>query len=231
MSNPVDLDIVIPVLNDARSLSVLLDDLRRINRDARVNLKVIVVDGSNCDETRSLTEAWGGRWLATRPGRGGQLQAGLLAGRGQTVWFLHADSRVDADVWRALQPLIGERVWGRFDVRLGDEPVAPGLRLIARMMNLRSRLTCIATGDQGIFAARALLEEAGGVPEQPLMEDIELSRALRHLAPPVCLAACLQTSPRRWHAGGLVRVVFRMFCLRLAYAFGASAETLARRYD
>ncbi len=198
--------------------------LRRMPSD------IIVVDGGSQDDTRAMAQKFGARVLITEASRGGQLQAGFLASRGETVWFLHADTRVDAETWKALEPQIGAPVWGRFDVRLGDEPVPSAYRIIASVMNSRSRLTCIATGDQGIFAARALLEQIGGVPNQPLMEDIELSLRLRRLAPPVCLATRLQTSRRRWEESGLVDVTSQMVRLRFAYYFGASAQALAQRY-
>ena len=97
-------------------------------------------------------------------------------------------------------------------------------------MNLRSCLTSIATGDQGIFVSRDLLEKIGGVPDHPLMEDIELSLRLRRLAPPCCLRQTLQTSRRRWEERGLVPATLQMMRLRLAYARGVSAQSLAEIY-
>lgn len=226
---PPILSIVIPTLNESDSLSVLLEDLERVAL-RRMPSEIIVVDGGSRDDTRAMAQKFGARVLIAEASRGGQLQAGLLASRGETVWFLHADSRVDAEICEALEPQIGEPVWGRFNVRLGDEPVPLGCRIIASVMNVRSRLTCIATGDQGIFAARALLEQIGGVPNQPLMEDIELSLRLRRLAPPTCLTARLQTSRRRWEEGGLVDVTGQMVRLRFNYFLGASAQALAQQY-
>ena len=192
--------------------------------------EIIVVDGGSRDDTRAIAQKFGAQVLVTEPSRGGQLQAGFTASRGESIWFLHADSRVDTETWQALEPLIGAPVWGRFNVRLGDEPVPPQFKIIASVMNLRSRLTCIATGDQGIFAARDFLEQIGGIPNQPLMEDIELSIRLRRLAPPICLTARLQSSRRRWEEGGLAGVTRQMVRLRTAYYLGASAEALAEQY-
>lgn len=118
--------------------------------------------------------------------------------------------------------------WGRFDVRLSGRH--PLLRLVERGMNWRSRLTGIATGDQGIFVSRAAFERVGGFPPLALMEDIALSAALRRLARPVCLRARLLSSSRRWETRGVLRTILLMWRLRLAYALGADPARLARRY-
>ena len=105
------------------------------------------------------------------------------------------------------------------------------LALVAAMMNARSRLTGIATGDQGIFVERALFAAAGGYPDQPLMEDIELSRRLRRAAgAPLCLRERVVTSGRRWARHGTWRTIVTMWRTRLAYWRGADPARLAARY-
>jgi hypothetical protein len=119
--------------------------------------------------------------------------------------------------------------WGRFDVTISGRPRI--LRVVAAMMNLRSRLTGIATGDQAIFVERALFEAAGGFAEIPLMEDIALSKALkRRSGRPACLRERVTTSGRRWEAHGPWRTIVTMWRLRLSYALGADPARLARRY-
>ena len=223
------LSIIVPTLNEADNLRVLLGDLARL-REGHTPVEIIIVDGGSEDATCEVAADHGARVLTSAPSRGGQLQAGFLASRGELLWFLHADSRLGPEVCDAVAALVGRRVWGRFDVRLGDAPVPWGFRMLSWTMNLRSRLTCIATGDQGMFVDRALLAEAGGVPNQPLMEDIALSICLRRLAPPVCLPQRLQTSRRKWQRDGLVRATWRIFRLRLAYAWGTCPEILTKRY-
>ena len=223
------LSIVIPTLNEEQGLPLLLKDLRAIDTSPGF-LEIMVVDGGSRDNTRAIAEEFGARVIVSPPSRGGQLHAGFSASQSQMLWFLHADSRVDSTCWEALEPLVGSPSWGRFNVRLGDAPMPLGFGIIALVMNLRSCFTCIATGDQGIFVARELIERIGGVPEQPLMEDIELSLRLRRLAPPICLRASLETSRRRWQRGGLVRTTWQMLRLRSAYALGASAESLFLSY-
>jgi rSAM/selenodomain-associated transferase 2 len=157
------------------------------------------------------------------------MNAGALAASGNVLWFLHADSRVPPDAADALLAACrGGATWGRFDVRLSGQP--PALRLVERLMNLRSRLTGIATGDQGIFVTRAAFAQAGGFPNIPLMEDIALSKALRGQTAPACLRVQIVTSSRRWEDRGAIRTILLMWRLRLAYALGADPARLARIY-
>jgi hypothetical protein len=145
--------------------------------------------------------------------------------------FLHADCRIPAELDRILAAALGGRreAWGRFDVRIDSERRTLGM--VATMMNLRSRLTGIATGDQGIFVTHSLFDRAGGFPAQPLMEDIALSRKLKAVVAPLCLREKLITSGRRWERHGVARTVILMWCMRLAYFLGADPAKLAPRYD
>jgi len=219
--------VVIPALDEAAALPRTLAALAPLR--AR-GCEVIVVDGGSRDGTPALARRGADRVLAAPRGRGRQLAAGVAAARGAVVWMLHADTVPPPDADRLIVAALadGRRVWGRFDVRLdGRHPL---LRVVERLMNLRSRLTGIATGDQGIFARADALARAGGVPVQPLMEDIELSRRLKRLSRPACLRTPLRTSARRWLERGVVRTILLMWRLRLAYFLGASPEALARRY-
>jgi rSAM/selenodomain-associated transferase 2 len=221
------LSVVVPVLNDAAALRQLFDDLDAVGA---ADVERIVVDGGSSDASFAVAEQRAQRALAASRGRATQLATGVAVATGEWLWLLHADSRIDAKVWRALQGAIAMRhaSWGRFDVRLDD--AHPAFRLIETMMNVRSRLTGICTGDQGIFVQRHLLETVGGIPLQPLMEDIELSKRLRRLARPLCITTRLTTSARRWRTHGIAKTVLLMWRLRFAYFFGAAPAALARRY-
>ena len=161
-------------------------------------------------------------------GRGLQLDEGARAASGRWLWFLHADTGITREALQEIAGLAGHSpCWGRFDVRLANTPV---LNLTATAMNWRSAVTGICTGDQGIFVHRSLLEAIGGVPRQPLMEDIELSRRLRRIGRPLRLCTPLRASARRWHAHGAFRTMMLMWWLRARYLCGASPEELDRRY-
>jgi rSAM/selenodomain-associated transferase 2 len=162
-------------------------------------------------------------------GRGRQMNAGAAMARGDAFLFLHADTCLPA----AALTLVGDAVangatWGRFDVRIDGS--LRGLGLVALMMNWRSRLTGIATGDQAIFVTREAFRRIGGFPDIALMEDIVLSRELRALAWPACLRHKVTTSGRRWERNGLLRTILMMWRLRLRFRFGASPADLAREY-
>jgi rSAM/selenodomain-associated transferase 2 len=168
--------------------------------------------------------------LSAQRGRAYQMNAGASAAVGDVLLFLHADTRVPDDVAERVCAAMGSSgaLWGRFDVRLSGHQW--WARMIEFAMNVRSRLTGIATGDQAIFVRRRVFSRLGGFPEIPLMEDIALSRRLKRLARPICLRARVTTSSRRWERQGWVRTVLLMWRLRLAYALGVSPATLVRAY-
>ena len=219
----VPVSAVVPVLNDAAPLARLLEGLT-----ACEGLEVIVVDGGSRDDPASVCRRFGVACIAAPRGRAAQLRAGIARARGETIWLLHADAAATAAHFEALLGVAAANVWGRFDVRLAGRE--PALGVIGWCMNQRSWLTGICTGDQGIFVGRALLDAVGCVPDQPLMEDIELSKRLRRLAHPRRLRTPLPVSARRWERDGLVPTVLLMWGLRLRYFLGALPENLAGRY-
>jgi rSAM/selenodomain-associated transferase 2 len=216
--------IIIPVLNEAATLDAALAPLRGLDAE------VIVIDGGSTDSTVERTRANARTVIAAPRGRARQMNAGADCSAADVLLFLHADTRLPANALTLIRDGLttSGRVWGRFDVAIdGTHALLP---LIARLMNLRSRLTGIATGDQAIFVTREAFRRVGGFPPIALMEDIALSRALKRLTPPLCLRARACTSGRRWERNGVVRTIVLMWRLRLAYFLGADPATLARRY-
>jgi rSAM/selenodomain-associated transferase 2 len=191
---------------------------------------VLVVDGGSRDATKALAVPLADRVIDAPRGRASQMNAGACATDGAVLLFLHADTRLPADAPDLARRLDESgRDWGRFDVAIvGADPL---LAMVAWLMNARSRLTGIATGDQAMFVRRAAFEAAGGFPEIPLMEDVALSKRLKRGSPPLCLRERVLTSGRRWERRGTLRTIALMWRLRAAYALGADPHRLARRYD
>jgi rSAM/selenodomain-associated transferase 2 len=221
------LSIVMPVLNEAAEIKAALHALAPYR--AR-GIEVIVVDGGSNDGTEQLARPLADQVLTAPRGRATQMNAGAAATRGDVLLFLHADTRLPDNADR----LIGDglvrskRVWGRFDVRFDDGGF---LRVVAAMMNWRSRLSGIATGDQALFATRAAFEQAGGFPAIALMEDVAVSVRLKRVSRPLCLRAHVTASGRRWQRYGFWRTILLMWRLRLAYFFGADPLLLAKTYS
>jgi len=224
----MSLSIIIPVLNEAPNIVTALQALEPLR--AR-GAELIVVDGGSADDTVVLARPLADFVITSARGRATQMNAGAAIARGETLLFLHADTRLPADADRLVLEGLPQsrRAWGRFDVTIDGTHAL--LAVIARGMNLRSRLTGIATGDQAIFVTRAAFDAAGGFPEIALMEDITFARELKRISRPLCLRARVTTSGRRWESRGAWRVMFRMWRLRLAYFFGADPRDLAKRYD
>ncbi|MDJ0652822.1 MAG: TIGR04283 family arsenosugar biosynthesis glycosyltransferase [Xanthomonadales bacterium] len=220
------LSVVVPTLNEERIIVHTLEALQGLRE---LGAEVILVDGGSSDQTVTQSDPLVDRLLTVGCGRAHQLNHGWRAAGGRLIWFIHADTGLAGEPWQQLAPMLDDdTAWGRFDIRL--ESPRGAFRVIETAMNWRSRLTGIATGDQGIFVARSLLERVDGFPRIELMEDIALSRRLKRLARPRCLRQRLGTSTRRWEERGIVNTVLLMWYLRAAYFLGARPADLARRY-
>ena len=221
------LSIIIPTLDEALRIVATLESLGDLRRRGH---EVIVADGGSSDATAALAQGLADRIVLSAAGRAEQMNAGARAATGDVFLFLHADSRLPgAADSLVLQGLAGDGpAWGRFDVQIASPH--PLLRLVETMMNLRSRLTRICTGDQGIFVRREAFEAVGGYPRQELMEDIAISVRLRRLSAPLCLRERCLTSARRWESRGVLRTIMLMWWLRTQYAFGVAPARLARAY-
>jgi rSAM/selenodomain-associated transferase 2 len=224
--NRPDISIIIPVLNEAEGIVQALERLQEFR--AR-GAEIIVVDGGSDDGTALLALPLADCVTAAARGRGEQMNGGARKASGGILLFLHADTQLPPSAPDLIAAAIaGGECWGRFDVQIDGSP--GGLAFVAFMMNWRSRLTAIATGDQAIFVTRQAFQACGGFPAIPLMEDIVFSRAMRRVARPACLRGKVTTSGRRWEKHGLLRTILTMWWLRLRFHFGASPDDLAREY-
>jgi rSAM/selenodomain-associated transferase 2 len=220
------LSIVLPVLDEAAGIAAALQALAPLRRSG---VEVIVVDGGSADRSAELAGPLADRVLDAPRGRASQMNAGAAAARGGVLLFLHADTRLPEGAERFIaQAMATGCHWGRFDVRI--EGKSAWLPLVAAMMNRRSHVTGIATGDQAMFVTRAAFAAVGGFPDIPLMEDIELSRRLRQTGRPACLVARVTTSGRRWETHGVWRTILRMWWLRWRFFLGADPRRLAVDY-
>jgi rSAM/selenodomain-associated transferase 2 len=223
-----NLSIIVPVLEEAAGIAAALRELAPLR--AR-GAEIIVVDGGSRDGTRAIAAEWADQLVDSPRGRAVQMNAGARAARGATLLFLHADTRLPPNALDLVSGALerSDRVWGRFDVVIAGRGAL--LPVIAALMNARSRLTGIATGDQAIFVRRETFDAVGGYPAIPLMEDVAICKSLKRRSRPLCLRARVVTSGRRWERQGVLRTVFLMWRLRLAFALGADPRLLARRYD
>ena len=219
------LSVIVPALDEADGIASMLQTLAPLRAGGH---EVIVVDGGSVDATAAIASRFADQVIQAPRGRALQMNAGAALAGGHALLFLHADTRLPENALQFVLDALARRGWGRFDVRI--EGRSPWLSVVAFFMNWRSRLTGIATGDQAIFVRRELFAAAGGFPEIPLMEDVELSARLRKISMPACIPARVVTSGRRWERRGVLRTVLLMWRLRLAYFFGARPEDLARRY-
>jgi len=220
------LSIIIPVFNEAENIA---NTLKQLQVYRQRDHEVIVVDGGSRDNTVDCVQDMADQLLISKPGRAMQMNIGAEQAQSEVLVFLHADTQLpnsaDTLIIKAMEQAAQ---WGRFNVRLSGQHIL--FRLIENMMNWRSCLTGIATGDQVIFVRRTLFEQVGGYPEIKLMEDIELSKKLKLFGKPVCIKQRVTTSSRKWEKNGIVRTMLLMWRLRLLYFFGVSPNKLHARY-
>jgi rSAM/selenodomain-associated transferase 2 len=216
------LAVIVPTLNEAARIRAALEALAPLRARGH---QVIVVDGGSDDATAELAVSLCDLVLKAPRGRALQMNAGARAAQAGALVFLHADTRLPERTDEHILHALEQASWGRFDVRI--ESRHPLLKIVGCAMNLRSRLTGIATGDQAIFVRR---DAFPGFPEIALMEDIAFSRLMKARGRPACLRERVSTSARRWETRGVLRTIVLMWRLRLLYALGVAPQRLARDY-
>lgn len=217
--------IIIPTLNEAGIIKTCLTRLQTL----RTNAEIILADGGSNDLTTALAQGLVDNIIITPTGRAVQMNSGAQQATGAILIFLHADTVLpDQALQHIATSITPSRQWGRFAIELtGRHALLP---VIAFFMNLRSRLTGIATGDQVIFISKALFDSMGQYPAIALMEDIALCKTLKKISPPLCLKAKVISSGRRWEQFGIIKTILLMWSLRLRYFFGVDPNTLASLY-
>jgi rSAM/selenodomain-associated transferase 2 len=217
------ISIVVPTLNEAACIGAALQALAPLRERGH---EVIVADGGSTDGTVQRSLGACDRLIEAARGRAVQMNAGARAARGEALVFLHADTRLPPSADEDIRQALRRAVWGRFDVEIeGSHPL---LKAVAAGMNLRSRLTGVATGDQAIFVRR---DAFAGFPEIALMEDVAFSIAMKRRGGPACLRSRVTTSGRRWESRGVLRTIVLMWRLRLLFFLGARPDDLARLYE
>jgi len=224
MSASRPISIIIPVLDAAPVLAEALASLQELR--ARGN-EVIVVDGGSRDNSLAVARKAADRVVMSGASRALQWNTGADYARHEVLLFLNVDSRLppqaDMLVAEALQPQAAR--WGRFDLRL-DSP-RPVYRLVERVINMRSHVSGIATGEQALFVEREYFERVGCFDRIAHMEDVAFSRKLLHFARPQRITTPVLASAGRWERDGVLRTALLLGRLRLAFALGADPDRLA----
>jgi len=225
---PLTLSIIIPCLNEASHIVSTLKKLQKIRQQGH---EIILCDGGSTDNTCKLAENLSDHILSTPPGRAIQMNTGAKKARGDVLCFLHADTLISANFESIITHELKQtdRIWGRFNIKLSNTSVP--YKIIAWFMNIRSCMSGIATGDQGIFVYKETFLKLNGFANIPLMEDIEISKRLRKTSRPICInKSTLTTSSRRWEQFGIFKTVTLMWQLRLRYFLGTPPAELVKFY-
>lgn len=221
----MNISIIIPVLNEERTIAATIAVLEKLAPH-----EIIVVDGGSTDRTTQICRQFDVKTMAFSRGRAQQMNYGARHASGEVLLFLHADTRLPDSALRDIAMALRgpDCLGGRFDVELEGEHWM--LKVISAMINTRSRLSKIGTGDQAIFVRRSVFEEIGGYPEIPLMEDIDFCRRLKSMGELACLTSRVVTSGRRWEVEGVWRTILKMWTLKLLFLAGVSPNRLKQYY-
>ena len=192
--------------------------------------EIIVIDGGSSDNTSQLAKPLVDKLLKSQLGRAIQMNTGARIATGDLLLFLHIDTLFYETCFNKLLNLdVNKTLWGRFNVKLSNAKFI--YKVIAFCMNLRSRITHIATGDQCIFMTKELFNNVNGYPEIALMEDVAISKLLRKITKPICFSETVLTSARRWEENGVIKTIMMMWFLRLAYFLKVSPKRLQALYE
>jgi rSAM/selenodomain-associated transferase 2 len=218
------LSIIIPVLNEADCLEQSLGRLFALPYVA-AKCEVIVCDGGSTDGSQQIARRYPCRIEHSEAGRARQMNQGASVAGAPRLLFLHADTRLAHDFDELLA---NDSDWGFFRLKLNHD--AAIFRVIESAINLRSRISSVAGGDQCLYFSREFFQRLGGFETIPLMEDIAICKAARRLARPAIIESAVVSSSRRWQQNGVVKTILLMWALRLAFWVGVSPARLHRIY-
>lgn len=220
------LSIIIPTFNEAETIGSCLEELQGYRRQGH---EIIICDGGSTDNTPRLIQGKCDRFISVTRGRARQMNAGAAIAHGDMLVFLHADTRLPPAADRLIDLALQTGDWGFFRIRLDGRQVL--FRTIETLMNWRSRLGHIATGDQTLFIRRDLFNTVDGYQDIDIMEDIAFCKTLKTAGlRPSIIASPVTTSSRRWEKGGIMRTILLMWRIRLAYSLGTDPSRLSRYY-
>lgn len=223
-----DISIIIPALNEEQVLPRTLVELQIVRGKL---VEIILVDGGSADNTIQCAEGLIDQLVLSPAGRAVQMNKGAEAAQGKVLLFLHADTLLPKQLVQLINEHVSNNavdVWGRFNVKLDGQHFM--FRIIETMMNWRSCLTGIVTGDHAMFVSKHLFERIEGYPAIALMEDIAISQKLKRIKPPVCIKNAVVTSSRRWEQAGIIKTIIKMWSFRLAYLLKINPSLLVKRY-
>lgn len=219
------ISIIIPVLNEEKTIEKLLIDLNNLEGDK----EIILVDGGSSDNTISIASKYA-KVLSSKKGRSSQMNLGGDFASGEILWFVHSDSVVHRDSLKEINNAVESgAIAGGFSLYFHDYQ-SWFMKFIAKTSNLRARLFKLYFGDQGIFVRRDVFNNLHGYPLLPIMEDFEFSLRVKSHGKMKMIPLTIGTSGRRFKSGGAFKTLMLMHKMKLYYILGVAPERLSEMY-
>jgi len=219
--------VIIPFINENNCLPLLIKQLTPV---VQCGHEIILVDGGSSEAFKLNHDVEGIALCSSSKGRAKQMNYGVSIARGDVFWFLHADTKLLGKVQEYVALIENmNSCWGRFNVKLSGNNIT--FNLIALLINIRSSLSNIATGDQGIFISRKLFDAVNGYDDIQIMEDISICKKLKKLSSPMNFKLELMTSSRRWQEKGILKTILTMWLMRFLFFIGVKPSTLIKIYE
>jgi len=216
---------IIITLNEERYVERLLKQLSNDNE-----IELIVSDGGSIDRTARAAKRYTEKVVVGERGRGVQLNAGAALAHGDILWFLHADSIPPDDYKDHIITTLGMSGVAGGAFKLDIDSDLSSLKTISMIAGLRSKLTRIPFGDQGVFVKRETFDRLNGFKDIPLMEDIDFGRRLKKEGRVVLLPSGIKTCSRKWEQDGILKTTLRNWAYITLFSMGYSPHKLYRRY-
>ena len=221
------ISIIIPTINEANNLPLLLSDLSSIQKEG----EIIIVDCGSEDKTVDIANIYGAKvYKSEERNRGLQLNIGAKNSKEDWVIFLHADTRLTHDWFKKINSFLnGDKNYiYYFKFKINHEKII--FRVLEILVNLRSQFFKQPYGDQGLVIHRTTYFKNNGFRKIPLMEDVDFLRRLKNKKKLKQLNLPIFISSRKWEKTNIFLQALKNWNFRRRWLKGDSIISIYSDY-
>ena len=221
------ISIIIPTINEANNLPLLLSDLSSIQKKG----EIIIVDCGSEDKTIDIANIYGAKVCESKErNRGFQLNMGAKNSKGDWLIFLHADTRLTHDWFRKINPFLkgNKNSIYYFTFKINSKKIV--YRVLEILVNFRSRFFKKPYGDQGLIIHKTTYLRSNGFRKIPLMEDVDFLRRLNNKKDLKQLNLPIFISSRKWERTNFFLQAIKNWQFRRRWLKGESLKSIYSDY-